>query len=243
MPDGFGELVNHNLLSFKSHREALTVWALQELLGHYVSYRKLVSAAPNDLLPERHFRLLAFCVRYPQQLATQVPLRNCGEGFYDCDGLGMPIRVIVAHQLPQAERNALCHLFSASPDQIGYAATHYNQRSPRTSTMLLDLLKHYREEGFVMANIVEEYCREVRQRMLHELTSEERKQVLREMTSEEREQFFREMMSEERSHGLRPEEILKALPPEEIKRYLRSVEEQPPAAPKANGNGAETTEF
>src|SRR5207248_1621899 len=41
LPDGLDDLAAHNLISFKSHREALDGWALHELIGHYVSYRKL----------------------------------------------------------------------------------------------------------------------------------------------------------------------------------------------------------
>src|SRR5437868_5719457 len=43
MPDGFEELVEHNLITFKSHREALDDWALMEMIGHYVNYRKQFS--------------------------------------------------------------------------------------------------------------------------------------------------------------------------------------------------------
>lgn len=37
----------------KSHHEALDAWAIRELVGHYVAYRKLVSPSPSDLLPEK----------------------------------------------------------------------------------------------------------------------------------------------------------------------------------------------
>ena len=43
LPDGLDDLAAHNLLTFKSHQEALDDWALKELTGHYVSYRKQVS--------------------------------------------------------------------------------------------------------------------------------------------------------------------------------------------------------
>jgi hypothetical protein len=35
LPDGFEELTAHNLVTFKSHQEALDDWALAELVGHY----------------------------------------------------------------------------------------------------------------------------------------------------------------------------------------------------------------
>src|SRR6516162_10625833 len=55
LPDGLDGLTNHNLITFKSHREALDDWAIRELVGHYVAYRKLVSPSPSELLPESDF--------------------------------------------------------------------------------------------------------------------------------------------------------------------------------------------
>src|SRR3954469_12664804 len=40
LPDGLQGLADHNLITFKSHHEALDDWALRELLAHYVAYRK-----------------------------------------------------------------------------------------------------------------------------------------------------------------------------------------------------------
>ena len=73
LPDGLDGLAAHNLITFKSHREALDGWAIRELVGHYVAYRKLVSPTPSELLPEDHFRLYAVCARFPHNFAGQVP--------------------------------------------------------------------------------------------------------------------------------------------------------------------------
>src|SRR5438094_8909706 len=59
LPDGLDGLLAHNLITFKSHREALDGWAMKELVGHSVGERKLVSRSPSDLLAGDHFRLLA----------------------------------------------------------------------------------------------------------------------------------------------------------------------------------------
>src|SRR4029079_8705875 len=48
LPDGLEGLRAHNLVTFKSHREALDAWAVKELVGHHVAYRKLVSPSPSD---------------------------------------------------------------------------------------------------------------------------------------------------------------------------------------------------
>ena len=47
---------------------------------------------------------------------------------------------LVLHQLPQAEHNAPLLLFSALPEQVRYAVSHYRRRSPETSTLLDTLL-------------------------------------------------------------------------------------------------------
>src|SRR5919197_3121812 len=84
LPDGLEGLRAHNLITFKSHREALDGWAMKELVGHYVAYRKLVSRSPSELLPEDHFRLYAVCARFPHNLAGQVPWQQERAGVYDC---------------------------------------------------------------------------------------------------------------------------------------------------------------
>src|SRR3979409_1217250 len=43
LPDGLEDLTAHNLITFKSHHETLDDWAMKELIGHYVAYRKMVS--------------------------------------------------------------------------------------------------------------------------------------------------------------------------------------------------------
>jgi len=50
LPDGLNNLSTHNLLSYKSLREPLDPWAMDELIGHFVNYRKQISPTMNDLL-------------------------------------------------------------------------------------------------------------------------------------------------------------------------------------------------
>jgi hypothetical protein len=117
LPDGLGDLAEHNLLTFKSHREALDGWAMKELLGHYVAYRKLVSPSPSALLPEDGFRLYAVVARFPHNLAGH----ERQAGVYDCRwGLDV-VRVVVAGELPREAHNAPLHLFSASPELVASA--------------------------------------------------------------------------------------------------------------------------
>src|SRR5256885_12005290 len=96
LPDGLNGLAEHNLITFKSHREALDGWAMKELVGHYVAYRKLVSPSPSELLPEDRFRMYAVCARFPHNLSGQVPWQVQRAGVYDCRrGLDV-VSVVVA---------------------------------------------------------------------------------------------------------------------------------------------------
>jgi hypothetical protein len=47
LPDGLDNLGAHNILTYKSAQESLDTWAVDELIGHYVTYRKLVSQPPT----------------------------------------------------------------------------------------------------------------------------------------------------------------------------------------------------
>jgi hypothetical protein len=141
MPDGFEELAAHNLITFKSHQEALDPWALWELVGHFVNYRKQASPSMKDLLPEEDFRLCAVCARYPHNLAQQVALTPLRDGVYEVQGLGLRIRLIVVNQLPLQAHNAMLHLFSAREELLRYGREHYRPHSQETSTLLYELFK------------------------------------------------------------------------------------------------------
>src|SRR5213596_458635 len=101
LPDGLEDLAAHNLITFKSHHEALDAWAMKELVGHYVAYRKLVSPAPSALLPEEQFRLYAVCARGPHKLSRPVPWQERQAGVYDCRWGTDTVRVVVAGELPR----------------------------------------------------------------------------------------------------------------------------------------------
>jgi hypothetical protein len=78
--DGFENLNKHNLLTYKSQHEPLDFFAIQELIGHYVSYRKMKG---NEKIPESDINLYAFCVRYPEKLSSEIELREKETGVFD----------------------------------------------------------------------------------------------------------------------------------------------------------------
>src|SRR5438876_2396389 len=178
LPDGLQDLAAHNLITFKSHQEPLDDWALKELTGHYVNYRKQCGPAKQPLLPEEDFQLYAVCSRYPHNLASGVTLHNLQEGVYACSRGTDTIRIIVAGQVPRVEHNALLHLFSASEDQVGYGADHYERRSPETSTLLEQLLAGYQGEGIAMSYTMADWRRDYITEHLKDLPAAERRKAL-----------------------------------------------------------------
>jgi hypothetical protein len=200
MPEGLEELAAHNLISFKSHHEALDDWALKELTGHYVNYRKQVSPSLQQLLPEEEFRLYAVCARFPQKLASQVVWEEKRPGIYYCPRGTDAIVVVVLRQLPQSAHNALWHLFSAVPEQVGYAVQSYRPHSPDTTTLLNRLFEGYKKEGLAMPYTMADFRRDYVREHLKDLTPEERLE------------------------GLPVEERLKGLSAQEIERYLNILQ-------------------
>jgi hypothetical protein len=198
LPDGLDDLAAHNLITFKSHREALDDWALKELTGHYVNYRKQLNPPDQPLLPEAEFRLYAVCARFPHNLAQEVPWEPLQEGVYRCRRGTDVIRVVVAGQLPRAEHNAPLHLFSASAEQVGYGAGHYRQRSQNTSTLLYQLFAEYQEEGITMPYTMEDFRRDF---IKEHYTPEERMEGL---SPEEIERYLKKLKAEQKLKAERP---------------------------------------
>jgi hypothetical protein len=223
LPDGFDDLAAHNLVTFKSHQEALDGWALCELVGHFVNYRKQASPSLQDLLPETDFRLFAVCARFPQNLVPLGALRPLREGVYDMLLLTLAIRVIVVAQLPQVEHNAMLHLFSAREELLRYGREHYRPHSPDTSTLLYELFKAYSEDP-AMADKLKDFVRQSIDELLQSLPAEER---LKGLPAEE---LLKGLPAEERLKGLSAEEVLRALPPETREALARHL--------KANGSPA-----
>src|SRR5947199_2837852 len=112
------------------------------------------------LLPETDFRLFAVSVRFPQTVARQVAVTSVQPGVYEVRHFTGVIRLVVVHELPQQEHNALLHLFSARTDLLRYGAEHYRQRSEETSTLLLQLLQRYRLEATLMKDSLEQLAKD-----------------------------------------------------------------------------------
>ena len=205
---GLEDLAEHNLITFKSHREALDGWAIKELVGHYVAYRKLVSPSPSALLPEERFRLYAVVARFPHNLSGQVPWQQRQAGVYHCQWGTDVVRVIVAGELPREAHNAPLHLFSASPALVGFGRGAYRQRSETTSLLLGQLFESFQGEGFAMAYTMEDFKRDYFKKHIRQLTSQEWRDILEALTPEKQLAILGALPPEKQ------QEALQALPPE-----------------------------
>ena len=197
LPDGLSDLVDHNLITFKSHHEPLDDWALKELTGHYVAYRKHISPR-GGLLPEEQFRLYGVCARRPRGLFAAFPPEPLQPGVYTCRRGSDAIRIVVACELARVDRNALLHLFSADQPQVEYGRDHWRPMSPSTSSIINQLFGIYKKEGLHVSYTLEDYQRE----------------------------YMSRFTTRERLAGLSTEELLDGLSDEEIEAYLKQRREK-----------------
>jgi hypothetical protein len=230
LPDGLEGLRAHNLLTYKSHHEALDGWALDELIGHYVNYRKLASP-PDRLIAEEQFQLYAVATRAPQGLAKhRLFAPTAWPGVFEIGWGTHAVRLIVLGQIAEHPRNAAWELFSRQQDRIRHGAAYYPHRHRGAWELLRQLYVTYALEEPNMAYTMEEFIREAHQQFLHGLTPDERRAFLEQLSPEERlrglgpEERLRGLGPEERLRGLGPEERLRGLDPEQIKAYLKKFE-------------------
>lgn len=173
LPDGFGPLSDHNLVTYKSLREPLDGWSLKELVGHYVNYRKQISPSLDRLLPEKSFRLFAISTRNPKKLAREVKLHRVGAGIYDVPWGTDVIRLLVLSEIPASDHNALLNLFSGDKSRVSYAADRLRSRHSEASTLLQQLFEHYQVEGLIMPYTKQDFLRDVAREQVKELSLKE----------------------------------------------------------------------
>jgi hypothetical protein len=147
------------------------------------------------------------CARFPHNLAQQVTLTPVRGGVYETRLVTMPARVIVVHQLPEEEHNALL-LFSAREELLRYGREHYRPHSPETSTLLYELFKAYSEDAN-MPDKLKEFVRQSIDKLLQSLPAKER---------------LKGLSAEERLKGLSADEVAKALPPEILEALTRRLQ-------------------
>ena len=220
LPDGLEDLSVHNLLSYKSLREPFDDWALKELTGHYVNYRKQISPSLNHLLAEEEFRLYGVSTRFPQKLASQVELKSLKPGVFEVIRGTDQIRLIVLSEIAQEQRNTIWHLFSGVPEAIVFAAQHYRGHTSEISTVINQLFDNYQLEGIHMPYTMEDFRKDFVKEHLDVLSAEE---ILSRFSTEE---LLKELPVEDRLKGLPAEDRLKGISLEEIQQYLKKLQDK-----------------
>jgi hypothetical protein len=216
-PDGFGEPAEYNLLTFKALKDPLNAWAIKELAAHSVAYRKLRSPSVKKLLPEEQFRLFAASMHFPQQLAGQIPLQPCGPGAYDIQWGTDTIRILVLREMPDAEQNVVWNLFSGERDCIATAFQRLQPRLHTWSSLLNELLGNYGLEGMAMPFTMEDFEREVQEKVLQKMGPEK---VMGHYSPKQR---LEGLSTEQRLEGLSTEQRLEGLSVEEIETIVRQL--------------------
>jgi hypothetical protein len=146
-------------------------------------------------------------------------------GVYDVIGLGLTIRVIVVHELPKEEHNAMLHLFSAREELMRYGQEHYHPYTTGTSTLLLQLLRAYSEDQ-TMSEKMKDFVRQSVDELLKSLPPEELRNAL---PIEERlkglpaEELRNALPIEERFKGISADEMIQALSPEMLEALTRRL--------------------
>jgi len=205
LPDGLDNLATHNLLTYKSLHEPLDDWALKELTGHYVNYRKQVSPGMNDLLPESEFQLYAVSTRFPQKLSQLLALQRLSAGVYDVPWCTGQVRLIVLSEIPEGTHNAVWRLFSAKPEAVMQARNQYQLHQSRISTIVQQLFEYYQQERMNMSYTVQDYQKDYVREHLDLLSTDE---------------VLKRYSTNDRIKDLSPDEVLKRYSPNEVlKRY------------------------
>jgi hypothetical protein len=154
---------------------------------------------------------------------------------YDCQWGTDTIRVVVAGELPREPHNAPLHLFSASPQLVGFGGTTYRQRSEQTSRLLGKLFEGLQREGLAMPFTMEDFNRQYIKEHFSRLTPEEQAEALRTLPPQEQQEVLKALPPDERKNvlqGLPPEERLAGLSADEIRQYLDRLTTQRPARPR-----------
>jgi hypothetical protein len=204
--DGLEGLRPHNLLTYKSGQESLDAWALEELIGHYVNYRKAFASQ----VPAEDFGLFAVSTRHPRELFRQVAAERVKDGVYRLRALSRELTLIVPREVDPHPRNALWALFSFEAGRIRQGAQAYHWRQPDHVPVLHDIFHRYQELGIPMSYTFDDFRRDLVREVLPHIPPEE---VLRQYDTKE---VLGRYAPEQRLSGLAPEERLSGLQPEDI---------------------------
>ena len=208
LPDGLDDLGPHNLMTYKSQHAPVDAWVIDELVGHYVNYRKLLGGDRRGMPPIEDFRLYAVSTRRPRKLARQVALDKIQDGVYETYWGTHRIRVLVLKEMPHKKHNAIWELFSGTAERVAQGAAEYDPRTPDMNSVINEICHSFGLEMPTMPYTMENFKRDIARKYLRGLTAKERVDGL---------------SPEERLVGLSPGNLLEALSPKDVKALLREI--------------------
>ena len=191
--DGFDNLAKYNLISYKSLHESFNDFAVEELYGYYISYRKLTEQKAFKP-PKTDYRLYGIATQKPEKLLRTVNHKQIQPGVYDLLTGLKPIRLLALNALEQKASNAILNLFSNRREQFTYGYKNIDQQkfNTRDTPVVNKIIELYKLEGVTMPYTEEQFLEDYKR------------------------SIFSRMLPHERLEGLRPEEVLASFKPEEI---------------------------
>ncbi|OQX19401.1 MAG: hypothetical protein BWK80_36900 [Desulfobacteraceae bacterium IS3] len=197
-----------------------------ELIGHFVNYRKQVSPSLKKLLPKEDFRLYAVSTRFPEKPGKEAVLTPADDGVYDIRWGIRDIRLIVTSQIAEEKRNAMWLMFSALRDRVRYGFSHYRGKLHEMSSAIRRMLRKYKAERIIgMSYTLENFRHDVVREALGYMTPNQ-------ITEFFPDELIGKIPPKKRLRGLSADEIFGAFPaeerlrglsPEEIRAYLKKI--------------------
>jgi hypothetical protein len=225
-PDGLENLNKHNLITFKSHQESLDHWAVQELISHYVTYRKILSTK-NKNVSIADFNLYAISTKFPQKLFSTLKPKQLKQGVYSQEILNKIITFIILSEIPNKSKDYIWNLFSNNTSKIVKGLTILQQKHPRISSMLgIIFNQHYNLGELKMSYTIDDLTKEFVQENIHVLDTE---QVLSKYSADEvlskysADEVLSKYSADEVLSKYSADEKLSGLTVNELEKYLRKI--------------------
>ena len=142
----FPEKGQHKYIDFACDFAPRGLWdvSLEELVGYYSNYRKVISPDLRHLLPTSKFKLYAICTRYPVKLLKDMQFTTVKPGIIDLTWGNRIIRIIVLKNITMETQNALWQLFSSQEKGFIFGNENYKWHYPEEQAILNQLYALYK---------------------------------------------------------------------------------------------------
>ncbi|HBI28030.1 MAG TPA: hypothetical protein DDY54_00125 [Deltaproteobacteria bacterium] len=134
------------LITYKSSAEILDAWALDELMSHYVIYRKKLSVQ-GTRTPEFAFRFYVVSTHHPRKLLQQVTRERKHAGVFDVSWGTYRIRLLVLRDIPEAPTNIPWQIFSDQVERVRSGLQNYHWHREEARSMIHQFAQHYHFGG------------------------------------------------------------------------------------------------